>query len=134
MKVNGRVVVDACAFYQCQEKAVPRLGRFSQSSQLTTKTSDGESNSSGESENSTSQSDSSSSDSEAESVSSSDSSSDVSHPGYATNKKPKKPMDINSFQREEDFTPMTDEQCLLANPFVKGMDIRSKEWSEYQRY
>lgn len=41
-------------------------------------------------------------------------------------------MDIDTFQREEEFTSMTDEECLLANPFVKGMDIRTKEWSEYQ--
>ncbi|KAK0627316.1 P-loop containing nucleoside triphosphate hydrolase protein [Immersiella caudata] len=30
--------------------------------------------------------------------------------------------------REEDLTPYTDEQCLLARPWVKGMDFVKKEW------
>lgn len=110
MKVNGRVIIDACAFYQCQDIAVPRLGKFSRSSQT---------------------SESPDSDSETESVSSSDYSSYESQPVDATTLKPKKAMDINTFEREEDLTPMTDEQCLLANPFVKGMDVKSKEWSEH---
>lgn len=50
-------------------------------------------------------------------------------PTVATAIKSKK-ADINTFQREEDLTPMSEEECLLANPFVKGMDIKSKEWSE----
>lgn len=131
MKVNGRVIVDACAFYQCQDIAVPRLGRFSQSSQTSTND-NSRKDSSDSSEDSNSQKDGVGSDSEAESDSSSDRSSYASQTVDANTLKPKKAMDINTFQREEDFTPMTDEQCLLANPFVKGMDVKSKEWSEHQ--
>ncbi len=32
--------------------------------------------------------------------------------------------------RNEQFAPMTDEHCLLAIPWVKGMDLKTKEWSE----
>jgi hypothetical protein len=33
--------------------------------------------------------------------------------------------------REEDLTPYTDEQCLLARPWVKGMDFEKKEWGMF---
>lgn len=109
---------------------MPRLGKFSQSSQ--TSSNDGNKrNSIDGSGDSKKQSESPGSDSETESVSSSDRSSYASQTVDATTLKPKKAMDINTFQREEDLTPMTDEQCLLANPFVKGMDVKSKEWSEH---
>lgn len=103
---------------------MPRLRRFSQSSQTSA-------NDDSKKEDSNSRPDGAGSDSETESVSSSDRSSYASQTVDATTLKPKKAMDINTFQREEDLTPMTDEQCLLANPFVKGMDVKSKEWSEH---
>ncbi|RFU78510.1 p-loop containing nucleoside triphosphate hydrolase [Trichoderma arundinaceum] len=31
-------------------------------------------------------------------------------------------------ERKEDLTPLTDEQCLLATPWVYGFDLKSKEW------
>lgn len=130
--MNGRVIVDACAFYQCQDIAVPDLGSFQQSSQSSNNNDDGKANSVDGSESLNSQSEGPGSDSEAGSANGSDRSPDASQSVYATNLKPKRAMDINTFQREEDFTSMTDEECLLANPFVKGMDIKSKEWSEYQ--
>jgi len=30
--------------------------------------------------------------------------------------------------RKEDLSPLTDEQCMLASPWVKGFDLKSKEW------
>jgi hypothetical protein len=33
--------------------------------------------------------------------------------------------------RNEDLTPMTDLECLLAVPRVKGFDLKAKEWCEF---
>ncbi|KAK4454470.1 P-loop containing nucleoside triphosphate hydrolase [Podospora aff. communis PSN243] len=33
--------------------------------------------------------------------------------------------------REEDLTPFTDEHCLLARPWVTGMDFEKKEWAKF---
>jgi hypothetical protein len=30
--------------------------------------------------------------------------------------------------RDEVLEPMTDEQCILANPLVKGFDMKDKDW------
>lgn len=30
--------------------------------------------------------------------------------------------------RNEDLRPMTDEECLLANPVVKGFDLKARQW------
>ena len=30
--------------------------------------------------------------------------------------------------RWEILDPMTDEQCLLATPWVRGLDLKTKEW------
>jgi hypothetical protein len=32
--------------------------------------------------------------------------------------------------RGEDLTPLTDEHCLLATPWLKGMDLKTKEWGK----
>ncbi|KAL7933025.1 P-loop containing nucleoside triphosphate hydrolase protein [Trichoderma chlorosporum] len=32
------------------------------------------------------------------------------------------------FERNEDLTPLTDEQCLLCTPWVNGFDLKVKEW------
>ena len=34
--------------------------------------------------------------------------------------------------RKEDLRPLTDEQCLLAIPWVKGLDLKTKEWGKYR--
>ncbi|KUJ21199.1 P-loop containing nucleoside triphosphate hydrolase protein [Mollisia scopiformis] len=36
-----------------------------------------------------------------------------------------------NISRNENFTAMTDEHCLLATPWVKGMDLKTKEWSQF---
>lgn len=132
MKVNGRVIVDACAFYRCQDIAVSHLGRFSDSSQASNDGDDGKRNSVDGPEDLSIQPEGTGAADETETVPMNEGLLFSPQPTDATTLKPKKAVDINTFQREEDFTPMTDEQCLLANPFVKGMDVKSKEWSEYQ--
>ncbi|UKZ54076.1 hypothetical protein TrVGV298_007881 [Trichoderma virens] len=32
------------------------------------------------------------------------------------------------FERKEDLTPLTDDQCLLCTPWVNGFDLKAKEW------
>jgi hypothetical protein len=33
--------------------------------------------------------------------------------------------------RNENLYPMTDDHCLLSIPWVRGMDLKTKEWSEF---
>lgn len=33
-------------------------------------------------------------------------------------------------ERTEDLQPLTDEQCLLSTPWMKGFDLKAKEWCE----
>ncbi|KAI0132615.1 hypothetical protein BJ170DRAFT_255061 [Xylariales sp. AK1849] len=33
-------------------------------------------------------------------------------------------------ERVEDLRPLTDEQCLMATPWMKGFDLKSKDWCE----
>jgi hypothetical protein len=32
--------------------------------------------------------------------------------------------------RSEDLEPLDDDICLLASPWVKGLDLRTKEWGK----
>jgi hypothetical protein len=36
-----------------------------------------------------------------------------------------------SGSRSEDLTPLTDEQCMIATPWLRGMDLKTKEWGEF---
>ncbi len=40
----------------------------------------------------------------------------------------------NDMPRNEKFPAMTDEHYLLAFPWVKGMDLETKEWSESMKH
>jgi hypothetical protein len=33
--------------------------------------------------------------------------------------------------RSEDLTPLTDEQCIITTPWLKGMDLKTKEWGQF---
>jgi hypothetical protein len=33
--------------------------------------------------------------------------------------------------RNEDFIPLTDEQCMMATPWLRGMDLKTKEWGQF---
>lgn len=32
--------------------------------------------------------------------------------------------------RTEDLAPLTDEECLLTTPWLKGLDLKTKEWGK----
>jgi hypothetical protein len=34
-------------------------------------------------------------------------------------------------KRSEDLRALTDEQCLLATPWLKGLDLKTKEWGKF---
>ncbi|KAG8159225.1 hypothetical protein KVR01_010886 [Diaporthe batatas] len=36
-----------------------------------------------------------------------------------------------SLKRTEIIEPLTDEQCLLASPWLKGLDLKSKDWAQF---
>jgi len=36
-------------------------------------------------------------------------------------------------KRSEDLCALTDEQCLLATPWLKGLDLKTKEWGKLSR-
>lgn len=36
--------------------------------------------------------------------------------------------------RSEDLTPLTDDECLLATPWLRGLDLKTKEWGNYKSY
>lgn len=36
-----------------------------------------------------------------------------------------------SLKRVEQLVPLTDEQCLLANPWLKGLDLKTKDWAQF---
>lgn len=35
-----------------------------------------------------------------------------------------------SLKRPDNLEELTDDQCLLANPWVKGLDLKTKKWGE----
>lgn len=36
-----------------------------------------------------------------------------------------------SLKRTENIQPLTDEQCLLASPWLKGLDLKTKDWAQF---
>ncbi|KAM0421225.1 hypothetical protein ACHAPT_010945 [Fusarium lateritium] len=36
-----------------------------------------------------------------------------------------------SLKRPDKLEPLTDDQCLLANPWMKGYDLKTKEWAQF---
>lgn len=36
-----------------------------------------------------------------------------------------------SLKRTETMQPLTDEQCLLASPWLKGLDLKTKDWAQF---
>ncbi|RSL61419.1 hypothetical protein CEP51_013638 [Fusarium floridanum] len=86
--VRGRVIVDAFAFYHCQDDMPPTLLRGGN-------VTDDESESG---------------DTEATSV--------------VGDK-------AGNLTRHEDLSPLTDEQCLLAVPRVRGFDLETKKWCQF---
>ncbi|KAH0557005.1 hypothetical protein GP486_005209 [Trichoglossum hirsutum] len=85
--VSGRVVIDAYAFYKCQNKEVPKLSQ----------------NAAGGSP--------------AKTINKSAEASGGHDPGEK--------------ERHEELHPLTDIECITAVSRVKGFDLKSKEWCEF---
>ena len=121
-QVNGRIVIDAHAFYRSNNIVKPKLRPLdspterkedSEASRSPRPSGKPRRNNSRESYRS------SSSSSEAESVEAIDVMAlNTAKPGNS--------------ERTEDLRPMSDEQCLLATPWVLGMDMKTKQWGAYQ--
>ena len=116
VKVSGRVIVDAFAYYKFQgdsEDAPPPLGLLLVNGKeklpgLMNVVED-DADSDATSETGTSGSDKSSSDS--------------------SDERPKN-LITAEIERNEDLRPMTDIECILAVPRVRGFDLDTKEWCE----
>ncbi|RYP73793.1 hypothetical protein DL771_003371 [Monosporascus sp. 5C6A] len=93
--VDGRVVVDAHAFYHCQNRATPALDR-SLSGEMETE-----------------------SESESE-----------SEPESESESEPRKSHRVST-ERNEDLKSMTEVECIMALPRVRGFDLRDKIWCEF---
>ncbi|CZR65814.1 related to TOB3 (member of AAA-ATPase family) [Phialocephala subalpina] len=106
--VTGRVIVDAFAYYSSHNIPKPSLRSL---------TDEEENSESSGLKNSGSNNDSDS-----------DSDSEVLVEGNELKVVVTKATDVS---RNENFAPMTDEHCLLAIPWVKGMDLKTKEWSQF---
>lgn len=55
---------------------------------------------------------------------------DTKHVPTATIPQGVKSVDKHPVQRNEDLAPLTEEQLLTTTPWVKGFDLKSKDWSE----
>ena len=114
VKVSGRVIVDAFAYHKLQgdsDEAPPPLRLFpvkvKEKLLSLMKVVEDDEDSDATSETGTSESDKSSSD--------------------TSDERPKNPITAE-IERNEDLRPMTDFECILAVPRVKGFDLDTKEW------
>lgn len=113
--VAGRVIIDAFAFYSSNNIVKPDLSPLeSYTAQQVRK----ENNSAVETKEE---------DSDEDSGSDTDSSDSDDGPCDLKAVKPSG----TGLKRVEYLQPLTDEQCLLANPWLKGLDLKSKDWSMF---
>ncbi|RGP78409.1 hypothetical protein FLONG3_3545 [Fusarium longipes] len=111
--VSGRVIIDAYAYYLANDKVKPDLAPLVQE--------EGDANND-KSDDAASESNSSDTGS---------SGSWESTPVVDGNAEmTAKPVDDGP-GRYEDLEPLTDDMCLLATPWVKGLDLRTKEWAQF---
>ncbi|SPJ71725.1 related to TOB3 (member of AAA-ATPase family) [Fusarium torulosum] len=103
--VSGRVIIDAHAYYLANDKVKPDLTSLIQDEKPNDK-------------------ESSSDNSDTQSSVSSDS--DPMVEGNADMMI--KPVDTTT-GRSEILKPLTDDMCLVTNPWVKGLDLKTKEWA-----
>lgn len=142
------MIIDACAFYRCQDGQVTcKLRRFRQPDEVVSADQDSDHKSSDKaSDDDYNEDDKYFDEDEDEDNESSDGGNSSSGTGDSRsswagrrswrkerNRKIASSEGAAKFQRDEDFLPLTDEQCLLANPLVPGMDLKTKEWSESSR-
>ncbi|KAK3368676.1 P-loop containing nucleoside triphosphate hydrolase protein [Podospora didyma] len=109
--VNGRVVIDTYAYYQSNNILKPNLQSLSGETEAKPAKEKTEDIPEEEEEEDTASDTSSIIDIQDEMVS-------ITQP-------------VN-VQRNEDLTPLSDGHCLLATPWVIGMDLKTKEWSRFK--
>ncbi|KAI0555989.1 P-loop containing nucleoside triphosphate hydrolase protein [Xylaria curta] len=112
--IAGRVCIDACAYYTSCDIVKPYLKPLPQT----------EDNQDTKAEDTTEDSDNEDDD-EYDSDSSAPRDSRFTAIKVENDTTDKRPM-----ERVENLAPLTDEQCLLATPWVKGFDLKSKQWYE----
>lgn len=110
----GRVIIDAFAYYSSNNIVKPNLRSLegTQVAEIVTDSSESD----GENEND---------DDEIMSATSSEDSEDSLSELTAV-----KPSG-GSLKRTENIQPLTDEQCLLASPWLKGLDLKTKDWAQF---
>jgi len=91
--MNGRVIVDAHAYYESNKWHTPTMKALSSRAKEEDETSDDED--------------------DAEAV-------------------PASAAKATAFNRVEDLTQLSDENCLLTIPWVNGFDLKAKDWARYQ--
>src|SRR3569833_68160 len=109
-QVDGRVIIDAFAYYVTNNIVKPVLRP----------TVDEEDH------------DSSDTDTASEAGSCSDASSSAIDPVVAGPEMTASKDSDKVPTRTEKLDPLTDEQCLLATPWVRGLDLKTKEWARFQ--
>ncbi|KAI0193662.1 P-loop containing nucleoside triphosphate hydrolase protein [Xylaria flabelliformis] len=115
--IASRVCIDACAYYTSCDIVKPHLEHLPQIED----NKDTEATSGNEDNNKDNNEDDSEDDSNPKAPRDSRFTA-IRVEDNATNKRP--------VERVENFAPLTDEQCLLATPWVKGFDLKSKKWYE----
>ena len=106
LQVAGRVIVDAFAYYQSNNIVKPQLRSLSTDDD---------------------QGDGEKPEGEEETQDWEDSAGDTAVDGSEMTAK-----SLNkAVARNEDLRSLSDEQCLLATPWLKGLDLKTKEWGKY---
>lgn len=125
IKINGRVIVDALAYYECQEQVMPTLQNSFVLQEPTVEEST-KHKASVEPRDESSDEDGYSEDYDEDEEFESES-------GYEAQK-----INVSDLveahgttMRDEILTEFTEDQYMLASARVKGMDVKTKEWCKY---
>lgn len=112
--VAGRVIIDAFAYYTSNNIVKPDLGSLEGAEVAEVVTDASDSDEDGEDN-----------DDDVRSATSSETSDDSISELTAV-----KPSG-GSLKRTETLQTLTDEQCLLASPWLKGLDLKTKDWAQF---
>ena len=117
--VAGRVIIDAFAYYTSNNIVKPNLRSLegTEIAEVVTDASDSDDDNDND--------DDDDDDDDSRSATSSEGSEDSLSELTAV-----KPSG-GSLKRTETITALTDEQCLLASPWVKGLDLKTKDWAQF---
>lgn len=122
--VAGRVIVDAFAYYSSNNIVKPDLSPLE---------SDAKEQAKEKAEDATV--DTEDSDSDSADDDDEDEEDDISDTGSSESADDKELKAVKpsgtGLKRVEYLQPLTDEQCLLATPWLKGLDLKSKDWAQF---